>query len=73
MAFRWRRVRQGVKGEPDPGEYQQKQEALDDLQQQAAQGILDLYYFDESGCCFTPYLPYAWQEKDETNTLETQN
>jgi len=71
MAFSWRRVRKGVKGEPEPGEYQQKKEALYDLQQQAAQGILDLYYFDESGFCLTPYLPYAWQEKDETIILES--
>src|SRR5262249_9267242 len=71
MAFSWRRVRKGLKGEPDPEEYQQKKEALCDLQQQASQGILDLYSFDESGFCLTPYLPYAWQEKDETITLES--
>ena len=57
MAFSWRRVRKGLKGEPDPEEYQQKKQALHDLQQQASQGILDLYYFDESGFCLTPYLP----------------
>jgi transposase len=71
MTFSWRRVRKGVKGEPDPEEYQQKQEALHDLQQQASQGILDLYYFDESGFCLTPYLPYAWQEKGQTITLDS--
>jgi len=70
MAFSWRRVRKGLKGEPDPEEYQQKKQALHDLQQQAAQGILDLYYFDESGFCLTPYLPYAWQEKGQTIRLE---
>ena len=30
MAFSWRRVRKGLKGEPDPEEYQQKQQALHD-------------------------------------------
>ena len=69
MAFSWRRVRKGLKGEPDPEEYQQKKPALHDFQQQASQGILDLYYFDESGFCFTPYLPYAWQEKGQTIQL----
>src|SRR5215831_4034680 len=54
MAFSWRRVRKGLKGEPEPEEYQ---------------GILDLYYFDESGFCLTPYLPYAWQEKGQTIRL----
>jgi hypothetical protein len=69
MAFSWRRIRKGLKGEPDPEEYQQKKQALHDLQQQASQGILDLYYFDESGFCLTPYLPYAWQEKGQTVRL----
>jgi transposase len=32
MAFSWRRIRKGLKGEPDPEEYQQKKEALQDLQ-----------------------------------------
>jgi transposase len=71
MTFSWRRVRKGVKGEPDPEEYQQKKQALCDLQHQASQGILDLYYFDESGFCLTPYLPYAWQEKGQTIILES--
>jgi len=71
MVFSWRRVRKGLKGKPDPEEYQQKKQALHDLQQQASQGILDLYYFDESGFCLTPYLPYAWQEKGQTIRLES--
>jgi len=71
MAFSWRRIRKGLKGEPDPEEYQQKKQALHDLQQQASQGILDLYYFDESGFCLTPYLPYAWQEKGQTIILKS--
>jgi transposase len=72
MAFSWRRVRKGLKGIPDPEEYQQKKQALHDLNQQASQGVLDLYYFDESGFCLTPYLPYAWQEKGETIRLESR-
>jgi transposase len=69
MAWSWRRIRKGPQGEPDPEEYRQKKQALDDLQQQASQGLLDLYYFDESGFCLTPYLPYAWQEKGQTIRL----
>lgn len=71
LAFSWRRIRKGLKGKPDPEEYQQKKAALHAWQQQASQGELDLYYFDASGFCFTPYLPYAWQEKGETITLES--
>ncbi len=72
MAFSWRRIRKGLKGEPDPEEYQQKKQVLHDLQQQASQGRLDLYYFDESGFCLTPYLPYAWQEKGQTIRLPSR-
>jgi hypothetical protein len=57
MAFSGRRIRQELAGAPDPAEYQQKKPALCDLQQQASQGMLALYYFDESGFCLTPYLP----------------
>ncbi|MGE3538399.1 MAG: IS630 family transposase [Candidatus Tectimicrobiota bacterium] len=70
-AFSWRRIRKGLKGEPDPEEYQQKKQALHALQQQASQGTFDLYYFDESGFCLTPYLPYAWQEKGQTIVFES--
>src|SRR5215469_17024845 len=62
----------GPKGIPDPEEYQQKRQALQEFQQQASQGILDLYYFDESGFCLTPYLPYAWQEKGQTIQLQSR-
>jgi transposase len=71
MAWSWRRIRKGPQGEPDPEEYQQKKQALSVFQQQASHGILDLYYFDESGFCLTPSLPYAWQEKGQTIILKS--
>jgi len=27
-------------------------------------GIIDLFYFDESGFCLIPEIPYAWRHKD---------
>lgn len=72
MAWSWRRIRKGPQGKPDPEEYQQKKQALSAFQQQASQGILDLYYFDESGFCLMPYLPYAWQEKGQTIQLPSR-
>jgi len=71
LAFSWRRIRKGPRGKPDPEEYQQKKQALHDWQHQASQGLLDLYYFDETGFCLTPYLPYAWQEKGQTILLDS--
>ena len=36
------------------------------LQENERQGLCKLYYFDESGFCLVPTLPYAWQRKGET-------
>src|SRR6266478_915416 len=62
---------QAKQGRPPKCTPEQKAQALHDLQQQASQGLLDLYYFDESGFCVTPYLPYAWQEKGRTIMLKS--
>ncbi len=35
----------------------------------AKQGIVDLYYFDESGFNLTPNLPYAWSEVGQTISI----
>jgi transposase len=63
LRFSWHRIRRKVKGQPDPEEYQQKKQALEELQRREKQEEIDLYYLDESGFCLTPYVPYAWQEK----------
>jgi len=70
--FTWRRIRKRVNGKPDPLEYQEKKEALQQLKLQDEQGIIDLRYFDESGFCLIPYIPYAWQLRNETVEIETQ-
>src|SRR5688572_23696356 len=46
-------------------------EALDILIEEDKQGIIDLRYFDESGFCLVPYVPYAWQESGETLSIES--
>lgn len=71
MKFSWHRIRKKVKGEPDHAEYQQKKEALKELKSQNEQGLIDLYYFDESGFCLDPYVPYAWQEIGDPIEIET--
>jgi len=73
FAVSWRRVRRKPKGSPDPEQYAQKKHELAGLKAQAAKGELDLYFYDESGFCQIPYLPYAWQEKGETIALESEH
>jgi transposase len=69
--FSWRRIRKKVKGSPDPLIYQERKAALEILIEEDKEGIIDLRYFDESGFCLIPYVPYAWQEKGETIAIES--
>jgi transposase len=69
----WRRIRRKVKGQPDPDVYQERKEALDVLIEEDKQGIIDLRYYDESGFCLVPYIPYAWQEHGETIAIESES
>jgi transposase len=68
--FSFRRMKKKPKGKPHPVVYAQKKEELEELKKQEQQEKIDLYYFDESGFCLQPYIPYAWQEKDQTIQLE---
>lgn len=65
LQFSWRRIRKIVKGKPDPQVYQDRKAAIEKLIEEDHEGIIDLRYFDESGFCLTPYVPYAWQENGE--------
>ena len=69
--FSWRRIRKKVRGKPDPEVYQERKEDLDIFIEEYQEGIIDLRYFDESGFCLMPYIPYAWQEKGETIAIES--
>jgi len=71
MKFHWHRIRRKVKGKPDPVEYQQKKDELELLKYLEDMGLIDLFYYDESGFCLTPYLPYAWQEEGEPIAIES--
>jgi len=33
--------------------------------------LIDLFYFDESGFCLVPYMPYAWQEEGDPIAIES--
>ena len=67
----WKRMRKRVKGQPDPDLYQERKNSLEILIAEDREGIIDLRYFDESGFCLVPYVPYAWQEHGETISIES--
>jgi transposase len=71
FAVSWRRIRKTVKPRPDPETYQEKREALATLIAEDREGIIDLRYFDASGFCLVPSIPYAWQDKGEMIAIES--
>jgi len=65
LSMSWHRMRRGVGGKPNPEEYKEKQAQLEELKRLDEQGLIDLYYLDETGFCLIPYVPYGWQNIGE--------
>ena len=68
----WHRIKRGVLGQPQPEEYKRKKQELEEFKQQEDRGEIDLRYVDETGFSLSSYVPYAWQEKGDEITVETQ-
>jgi transposase len=68
----WPRMRRGVAVKPDPIEYKEKKEKLAELKQLENEGIIDLYYLDESGFCGIHCVPYGWQNIGEYLSVESR-
>ena len=69
--FTWKRVRLVPKGKPDPEEYEEKKKQLKIIREQEKRGEAEVWYYDESGFCLTPCVPYAWQKKGKPLTAES--
>ena len=65
----WKRVRTSLRSKRNEGEFQECKAEIDDLQERADDGEIDLYYFDGAGVCLDPYIPYAWQNLGESIEL----
>ena len=61
----WKRIRKTVRLKRDEQEFEQCKAELEDLQELADDGLIDLYYFDGAGFSLDPTIPYAWQPKGE--------
>lgn len=61
----YRRIRKRPKGKPSPQLYAYKTEKLQELEQQERDGLIDLYYGDESHICTEGYVPYGWLFRGE--------
>jgi transposase len=67
----WKRVRKAPAKRPDPQEVEESKQELEDWQERADDGDLDLYYFDAAGFSLDPAVPYAWQARGVTLEVPT--
>lgn len=65
IGARYKRIRKRPRGKPSPQLYAYKYEKLQKLENQHTEGLIDLYYGDESHVCTSGYVPYGWQFKGE--------
>jgi transposase len=65
----WKRLRKTPAKSPDPAKYQRAQARIAALQARARAGECALWYFDASGFCLEPCIPYAWQPIGQTLKL----
>jgi transposase len=72
IGARYRRIRKRPKGKPSPPLYAYKTEKLQELEQQATDGFIDLYFGDESHICSEGYVPYGWQFRGEDVFIPSQ-
>jgi transposase len=70
--FRWKRMRNSLKGKRDEVLFRFFQHEIRCLQQQAERGEIDLCYFDETGFNLNPNVPYAWQSIGTTALLPAE-
>ena len=70
--MKWKRLRKIVGGKPEQGLYERKKQILSALNKLSLQEAIDLRYLDESGFCLTPYVPYAWQDTEEQQGIESK-
>ena len=61
----WYRIKRKVSGEPVPEFYTRKVKELEQLKQQEQIGKIEIRYVDKTGFCLIPYIPYAWQERNQ--------
>ena len=72
IGARYRRIRKRPKGSPSPQLYAHKTEKLQELERQANEGRIDLYFGDESHVCTEGYVPYGWQFRGEDVFVPSQ-
>jgi len=70
--MKWVRIRKRVGGEPLSSFYEKKIVELEELRKREDNGEIEIRYVDESGFCLIPYVPYAWQSKDNKISIKSR-
>ncbi len=71
--LRWKRVRKSVKNKRNEKEFEKAKTEIENLKQQQDQGLIDLFYFDESGFSLNSQIPYAYQAVGETGEINSSH
>src|SRR5467141_4129593 len=57
----WKRMKRAPEKTPDPEQYERSKALIHHLHTREMHGECEVGYFDASGLCLTPSIPYAWQ------------
>ena len=69
----WKRIKKVPAQSPEPHKYSRSQAMIARLHARESQGECDLWYFDGTGFCLEPYLPYAWQPRGASLEVPTSS
>lgn len=71
--LRWKRVRKSVKNKRNGKEFEKAEKEIENLKQQQDSGLIDLFYFDQSGFSLNSQIPYAYQAVGETIEINSSH
>ena len=69
----YKRVRKSCQHKRDQAAFERCHQALTNAQEAERKGLINLFYFDESGFSQQPCVPYAWQPKGEQLRIPSVN
>jgi hypothetical protein len=69
LGYSWHRCSRSLKSRRDPVAFAKEAQHQQALQKLADTGLINLFYYDESGFSTVPFVPYAWQPVGTTLEL----
>lgn len=71
MGYSYKRLRFITAKKPDIALYKTKKDLLQKYENLALRGIIDMYFFDESGFSVNSNIPYAWSPLNHTMVIKS--